>query len=370
LEEKLRFASVGTPLDDVVEVRILDQSGKDCVKNIQGAIHLRGDMIFQRYHNDEVATSNCMTKDGWFNTGDLGSIDENGILRIHGRAKETLIINGVNFSTFELEHTIETANIKGLTPSFTASFSTWIEGQHTESIVVLFHPEEEIMEDSAKLKKTIEDINHAVIGFCAKPPHAVIPLPKKKLPKSALGKLSRGKLKRSFEAGEFEEYLVKDAQGNDESNGAGLPLTSALQETIADALARHTSMPKSHIKADTPFQRMKIDSLGYLRIKRSLEKWLNMEEAIPMPLLIRSSTVQELEAGLLAIGTVTVTYDPIVPLATGSKTPLILCPPAGGEFLTWLPVLKYLPDRPVYALRIKGLQKDETLFKDLEDMLE
>ena len=52
-----------------------------------------------------------MTDDGWFETGDLGTVDENGMLIISGRSKETLIINGVNFSTFELEHAIEAAKI-------------------------------------------------------------------------------------------------------------------------------------------------------------------------------------------------------------------------------------------------------------------
>jgi hypothetical protein len=311
-----------------------------------------------------------MTDDGWFETGDLGSIDENGMLIISGRSKETLIINGVNFSTFELEHAIEAAKIKGVTSSFTASFSTWIAGNHTESIVVLFHPEKETMDNPVSLKQAIQDINHAVIGFCASPPHVVIPLPKEQLPKSALGKLSRGKLKKSYEAGEFDKYLVEDPHKDEDSNETGAPLTSALQNTIANALACHTSMPLEHIKADTPLQRMKIDSLGYLRIKRLLEQSLDMDGAIPMPLLIRSSTVQELEAALLGIGTVPTTYEPIVPLATGSKTPLILCPPGGGEFLTWLPILKYLPDRPICALRVRGFHKNETPFETLEEMLE
>jgi hypothetical protein len=348
----------------------MDKCGKECAKNVQGTIQLRGEVIFQRYFNDEAATSHCMTDDGWFDTGDLGAIDQNGMLIINGRSKETLIINGVNFSTFELEHAIDTAKIKGVTSSFTASFSTWIAGNHTESIVILFHPEKETMDDPARLKQAIEGINHAVIGFCASPPYVVIPLPKEKLPKSALGKLSRGKLKKSYEAGEFDKYILDDAHKDEEFNGTGTPLTSALQETIANAIACHTSMPREHIKADTPLQRMKIDSLGYLRIKRLLEQSLDMDGGIPMPLLIRSATVQELEAALLGIGTVPTTYEPIVPLATGSKTPLILCPPGGGEFLTWLPVLKHLPDRPIYALRVRGFHKNETPFESLKEMVE
>jgi hypothetical protein len=311
-----------------------------------------------------------MSDDGWYNTGDLGVVDENGILRMSGRSKETLIINGVNFSSFELEHAIEDAKITGVTSSYIASFSTWIEGHDTESVVILFHPDEKVTNDPASLRQTIQEINHAVIGFCAKPPHEVIPLPKQKLPKSALGKLSRGKLKQCYEAGEFKQYCIEDQNNDVTSLGSGIPLTSSLQETIAEAIVRNTKMSKEQIKADTPLQRMNIDSLGYLRIKRCLEKDLNMEGAIPMPLLIKSSNVQDLETALLGIGTVVATYEPVVPLAQGSKTPLFLCPPGGGEFLTWLAILKYLPDRPVYALRVRGLQKNEELFESLEEMVE
>ena len=62
-------------------------------------------------------------------------------------------------------------------------------------------------------------------------------------------------------------------------------------------------------------------------------------------------------------------YDPIVPLAhEGSKIPLFLCHPGGGEVLIWLALLKFLPDRPVYALRVRGHHLDDRLFESFDEM--
>ncbi|KAF1918946.1 hypothetical protein BDU57DRAFT_535986 [Ampelomyces quisqualis] len=115
---------------------------------------------------------------------------------------------------------------------------------------------------------------------------------------------------------------------------------------------------------------LNIDSLGYLRIKSSLEKILKLEETISMSLVLSCQTISDLDNMLLGLGTTTAKYDPIVPLvSSGSKTPIILCHPGGGEFLTWLGLLKYIPDRPVYALRVCGFHKNETPFDSLDEML-
>ena len=85
----------------------------------QGAIQLRGEIVFGGYYNNQVATKDCMTTDGWFKTGDLGSLDEKKTLKIVGRTKEILILNGNNYSSFELEAmpSIPTLEIVRLVPT-------------------------------------------------------------------------------------------------------------------------------------------------------------------------------------------------------------------------------------------------------------
>ena len=60
----------------------------------EGEILLKGPSVFQRYHNDPKATASCFTEDGWFRTGDLGSLDRDGYVSITGRAKEIIVTAG------------------------------------------------------------------------------------------------------------------------------------------------------------------------------------------------------------------------------------------------------------------------------------
>ncbi len=81
-----------------VEIRI-DNPNEEGV----GEIHVRGDNIMLGYFNDEEAT-NSVLRDGWFCTGDLGMIDEEGDLFIKGRIKNVIVTeNGKNIYPEELE---------------------------------------------------------------------------------------------------------------------------------------------------------------------------------------------------------------------------------------------------------------------------
>ena len=72
-----RIGSVG-PLFPGIEVDVTKES----------VIRVRGPNVMQGYHNDESATAEVLDPDGWLVTGDMGAIDEDGYLWIHGRAKE------------------------------------------------------------------------------------------------------------------------------------------------------------------------------------------------------------------------------------------------------------------------------------------
>lgn len=86
-----RDYSVGQILDDI-DIEILD-----------GEIMVKGDIVTAGYYQDEKQTAEAF-QDGWFKTGDLGYIDEDGFLYITGRKKNLIILsNGKNISPEEIE---------------------------------------------------------------------------------------------------------------------------------------------------------------------------------------------------------------------------------------------------------------------------
>lgn len=73
-----------------------------------GEIQVRGTAVFPRYHKNDEATEDAFTPDGWYATGDLGRIDEEGFLYITGRKKDLIITaGGKNVSPGPIEEVIK-----------------------------------------------------------------------------------------------------------------------------------------------------------------------------------------------------------------------------------------------------------------------
>src|SRR5690606_27497292 len=87
-----RPGSVGFPLEDV-ELRIADDSGNALPDGEVGMIELRGPNVFKGYWGMPEKTAAEFRPDGFFITGDLGMIDQDGYVHIVGRGKD-LIITG------------------------------------------------------------------------------------------------------------------------------------------------------------------------------------------------------------------------------------------------------------------------------------
>ena len=98
-----RIKRLGKPLPGV-EVRILDtQTGQDAAPGGHGEVLVRGYSILEGYYKDPVKTGQALDRDGWYHTGDIGSLDEAGTLMFHGRLKDMLKVGGENVAAAEIE---------------------------------------------------------------------------------------------------------------------------------------------------------------------------------------------------------------------------------------------------------------------------
>jgi len=94
--------SVGRPISPVNEVRIVTEDGRDAAPGEVGEIWMKGPTVVRGYFDDPAATAAAFT-DGWFHTGDLGRIDDDGLLFVVDRLKDVVIRGGENVYSAEVE---------------------------------------------------------------------------------------------------------------------------------------------------------------------------------------------------------------------------------------------------------------------------
>ena len=98
----------GKPVGDY-EVKVVDpDTGIEKPVGDDGEIWVRGYLLMLGYYQNEEATREAITPEGWFRTGDLGRFDGEGYLQITGRAKEMFIVGGSNAYPAEIERFLET----------------------------------------------------------------------------------------------------------------------------------------------------------------------------------------------------------------------------------------------------------------------
>ena len=101
-----KLKTVGHPMPHA-DVKLIDAQGNEVASGQEGELLLRGDHLCSGYLNKPEATAEAI-KDGWFHTGDLVRIDEDGHLSIVGRKKDMLISGGINIYPAEIERVLET----------------------------------------------------------------------------------------------------------------------------------------------------------------------------------------------------------------------------------------------------------------------
>jgi len=97
--------SIGTPIEGV-EMRVVDPDGNEVAPGEPGEIQIRGHNIMKGYWNLPDATAAAISADGWFSSGDVGKVDDDGYFYIVDRMKELIIRGGFNVYPREIEEVL------------------------------------------------------------------------------------------------------------------------------------------------------------------------------------------------------------------------------------------------------------------------
>jgi long-chain acyl-CoA synthetase len=97
--------SVGLPLPGI-ELRLVDVQGRDVEVGDPGEVWVRGPNVFRGYWHDEEGTAQALTDDGWLRTGDVGTRDDRGLLRLVDRLRDLIIVSGFNVYPREVERVL------------------------------------------------------------------------------------------------------------------------------------------------------------------------------------------------------------------------------------------------------------------------
>ena len=174
--------TVGHPLR-TLEVRILNPDHNELPRGEVGEIAVRGPQVLKGYYNNPEATRQAFTADGFLLTGDAGSLDDAGNIRITDRIKDMYLVGGFNCYPAEIEHVLRT--LPGVQDVAVIGMDDARLGQVGRAFIVR-SPGAELDEDQVMAWSREEMANYKV-------PRSVVFLDA--LPLNATGKVNKAELR-------------------------------------------------------------------------------------------------------------------------------------------------------------------------------
>ncbi len=181
-----RIAGTVGPQLPGVEVRVVDAEGGPCAAGEVGAIEVRGANVFRGYWQMPDKTHEEFTDDGWFRTGDVGSMDAARYLAISGRAKDLIISGGLNIYPKEIEERIDA--LEGVVESAVVGIADADFGESVVAVVVARAGH--VLTEASIIGALRREIAHFKV-----PKRVVFAL---ELPRNAMGKVQKNVLRESI----------------------------------------------------------------------------------------------------------------------------------------------------------------------------
>lgn len=252
------IGSAGRPLDGL-EIRFAPVEGMP-----GGEVQVRGPNVFAGYHNRPDADERAFTPDGWFRTGDLGVLDDNGCLRILARVDEMIVsAGGKNIQPEEIEETYTRS-------LYLREVGILDRGGRLSALVV---PDVTAIDRAGD--ENIEAVVRAELGRASGGlrPHERVSdyrITHDALPRTSLGKIKRHLLPELFDQAGGKTAVTKAEDGDLPEMDRSL-LSSASSRVVMDSLRQLA--PERPITMDADLQAdLGIDSLAWVSLTLELER--------------------------------------------------------------------------------------------------
>ena len=264
---KHKPGSIGTPIEGV-EMRIVDpDDGTEVAAGAKGEILIRGDNVMLGYWNRPEETARVL-RNGWFHTGDIGCMDEEGYFFIEDRVKDMINVGGFKVYPAEVENAIYRHPAVAEAAVFGAPDALLGERVVASLVAKTGAPPaaEEIM---AFCRRHLADYKlPAAIAWVAA------------LPKNPTGKILKRVLRENYK----QELTAAGEPEQDDSSvharRAALPppersSAEAIASWLLDWLAGHLGLDRRNIDTGMAFAVYGVDSLAIVRMTQDIGQWLS-----------------------------------------------------------------------------------------------
>jgi long-chain acyl-CoA synthetase len=173
--------TIGVPLPGT-SMKLLDDEGNPCAPGQAGEIAIKGPQVMAGYWQRPDETAKVMTADGYFKSGDIGTVDERGFFKIVDRKKDMILVSGFNVFPTEIEEVV--AQLAGIMECACIGIPDAKTGEAVKLIVVKKDPDLSEAAVRAHCKENLTGYKQPkLIEFCAE------------LPKTPVGKVLRRALR-------------------------------------------------------------------------------------------------------------------------------------------------------------------------------
>ena len=272
--ENSSVGSVGTAVN-YAEIKLSELNDEGA-----GEVLIKGKMVFSGYYKNPEATKDAFTADGWFKSGDLGKIDENGDLFIVGRSKDVIVLpNGKNIHPEDLEvHYSKTPYVEEICVLGVKDETSNLAG--AEKLIAIAVPDfaylkqNNVANSREMIRHELDTLGRSLPEYQRVRDYVVRSEP---LPRTATRKIKRFQLQKEIAENGFDtkgspdkkqwNYTAED--GAMLESNVGQALIKAIKQNVKDVEKIH---PQMSLEID-----LGLDSLSRAEVFAFLEQAFNIE---------------------------------------------------------------------------------------------